>query len=165
MPVYEFLCRDCNRVFNFLARDPDAMKRRPACPKCGGAQMEKLFSQFASISKGARREKEAPDTPGGGGPDDLSPEQEAKLERAMSSLASEMDSVDENNPRQMASILRRLSDATGEPIDDATDEAIRRLEAGEDPEKVEEQMADAFPGGGPDGGHGAPSYDNGLYDM
>ena len=84
----------------------------------------------------------------------------------MMSMAKEMDSIDENNPRQLASVIRRLADATGEPIDGPTDEMIRRLEAGEDPDAIEEKMGDVFgdeeAGGGPGG---APSYDDGLYDM
>jgi hypothetical protein len=47
--------------------------------------------------------------------------------------------------------------------------AIRRLEAGEDPEKVEEDMGDLLgdlmgEGGGPGGGGGGYSKDPGLYD-
>ncbi|NQT53705.1 zinc ribbon domain-containing protein, partial [bacterium] len=55
MPVYEFLCGDCNRVFNFLARTAGAAKREPRCPKCGGGRMGKLFSRFATRS-GARKQ-------------------------------------------------------------------------------------------------------------
>jgi putative FmdB family regulatory protein len=166
MPVYEFLCQGCNRVFNFLAREPDALKRRPSCPKCGGRRMEKLFSRFASVSKGASSPKEEAAEPSGESAEDLNPEQEAKMERVMADLAKDMDSADENDPRQMARIMRRLTEATGEPVDDATDEAIRRLEAGEDPEKVEEKLAGALPEDGPGGGPGgAPSYDDGLYDL
>ena len=124
--------------------------------------MSRLFSRFAAAPKGASQPKEE----GADGPEDLSPEQEARMERAMMSIAKDMESVDENDPRAMAGVLRRLTDAAGEPVDDATDEAIRRLEAGEDPDKVEEAMADAFPDDGSQGGHGGgPSYDDGLYDM
>jgi hypothetical protein len=43
---------------------------------------------------------------------------------------------------------------------------IRRLEAGEDPEKIEEKMADAFSGEEGMGEYGGmPSHDGGLYDM
>jgi len=161
MPVYEFLCPKCNRIFNFLVRDNRAASRRPKCPQCGGRRMSKLFSRFAAAPKGASQ----PKGEGAEGPEDLSPEQEARMERAMMGIAKDMESVDENDPRAMASVLRRLTDATGEPVDDATDEAIRRLEAGEDPEKVEEAMADAFPDDGSGGGPGGPSHDEGLYDM
>jgi len=51
------------------------------------------------------------------------------------------------------------------------DVAIKRLEAGEDPEKIEQDMGDVlgdFMGGeegGPGGPGGAYSHDSGLYDM
>ena len=34
MPIYEFYCRDCHRVYSFLSRSV-APDRRPPCPKCG----------------------------------------------------------------------------------------------------------------------------------
>jgi hypothetical protein len=127
--------------------------------------MNKLFSRFAMATRAAKA-PEGSESKGPKGEDDLCPEQEARMERAMMSLAREMDSIDENNPRQMAHVMRRLSDATGEPIDAQTDEMIRRLEAGEDPEQVEEEMADAFGGEEAGAGYGgAPSYDGGLYDL
>ena len=47
------------------------------------------------------------------------------------------------------------------------EEAVRRLEAGEDPEKIEEEMGDLLDEGedGMGMGGGAPSYDDGLYTM
>jgi hypothetical protein len=52
------------------------------------------------------------------------------------------------------------------------DVAIKRLEAGEDPEKIEQDMGDVLGGlmGGEEGGPGSPgggaySHDSGLYDM
>jgi putative FmdB family regulatory protein len=163
--MYEFLCEDCNRVFNFLARTPDAAKRKPACPKCGGRRMSKLFSQFATARKRGestkRAEASATDAPG-----DLSPAEEARMERGMMELARDMESVDENNPRQLAAAMRRLSDVSGEDMGPEMNEMIGRLEAGEDPEKVEDAMADALGEEGLEGGAGgAPSHDDGLYDL
>ena len=164
MPVYEFLCEGCNRVFSFLARDSKAARRRPKCPKCGGRRMTKLFSPFAT-ARGGRGEKDS-ESGGGAEPAEApSPQQEARLERAMESIEQDMDSLDENNPRQMAALMRRLSEAAGEPMDAATDEMIRRLEAGEDADKIEEEMADALGDEESPGGRGAPSRDEGLYDL
>jgi putative FmdB family regulatory protein len=165
MPVYEFLCEDCNRVFNFLARGPATAKRRPKCPKCGGRKMSKLFSPFA-MSRGGKRDAEPKSAePAGDSPDAPTPEQEARAERALDSIERDMGDVDESNPRQMGALLRRLSEATGEPMDGQTDEMIRRLEAGEDVEKIEEEMADAVGDEEGAGGPGAPSHDEGLYDL
>ena len=46
-------------------------------------------------------------------------------------------------------------------------EAVRRLEAGEDPERIEEDMGDALdgPGGMLGGPMGAPTRDDGLYEL
>lgn len=167
MPVYEFLCRDCHRVFNFLARTQEATRRRPKCPKCRGGHMKKLFSRFASVSSsGTRSDAGRHGEPGGDEAGDLSPQEEARMERAMMSLANDIDKIDESNPRQLAGLMRRLSDATGEPIDEPTNEMIRRLEAGEDPDKLEEKMADAFGEEGEmPGCAGRPSYDDALHEL
>jgi putative FmdB family regulatory protein len=147
MPIYEFYCAHCHRVFSFLSRAVNTDKT-PACPRCSRADLTRRISAFA-ISKG-RREEPKPEP----GPD----LDEGRLERAMAALAGEMDSIDENDPRQGAHLMRKLFSATGIPIASGMEEALRRMEAGEDPEKIEEQMGDAFEGdplGGLLGGEGA----------
>lgn len=163
MPIHEFHCPHCNRVFSFLARSPSAARRKPACPKCGRRGMHKRMSRFGMIAGGRRPSTDE----AGPGPDRRrSPGEEARMEREMMRLAREMESIDENNPRQLAAAMRRMSDVTGEPLDGQTDELIRRLKAGEDPEKVEEEMASVFGDEDSAGGRGAgPSHDDGLYDL
>ena len=147
MPIYEFYCPHCHRVFNFLSRAIDT-KSTPSCPRCGGAGLSRRASAFA-ISKG-RQEEPKPEAP----PSDVD---EARLERAMEALAGDMDSLDENDPRQGAQLMRKLFDATGMPVAGGMEEALRRMEAGEDPEKIEEEMGDVLeedPFGGLLGGEG-----------
>jgi len=134
MPIYEFYCRHCHRVFNFLSRAVDT-ERTPPCPRCGDAGLTRRASAFA-ISKGRKEETK----PGSPEPDI----DEARLERAMQALAGEMDSLDENDPRQGAHLMRRLFEATGVPVAGGMEEALRRMEAGEDPEKIEEDMGDVL---------------------
>ncbi len=151
MPIYEFYCSHCHRVFSFLSRAVDTAKT-PACPRCGGCGLARRASAFA-ISKG-RKEEPKPEPPPGGELD------EARLERAMEAMAGEMDSIDENDPKQGARLMRKLFSATGMPIGTGMEEALRRMEAGEDPEKIEEQMGDVFeedPFGGLLGGEGEAS--------
>ncbi|HUU92135.1 MAG TPA: hypothetical protein VM238_13110 [Phycisphaerae bacterium] len=83
----------------------------------------------------------------------------------MEDLARDFENIDENNPRQVAAAMRRLSAPSGEPLDPAMEEAVRRLEAGENPEKVEEAMADAFPDGAASDSSGTTTHDGGLYDL
>jgi len=75
----------------------------------------------------------------------------------MEALAGEMDSIDENDPKQGARLMRKLFSATGLPVAAGMEEALRRMEGGEDPEKIEEEMGDVFeedPFGGLLGGEG-----------
>lgn len=53
-----------------------------------------------------------------------------------------LDDLDENDPRSLARWMRRMSDETGEGMDEEMSEMIGRLEAGESPESIEESMPD-----------------------
>ncbi len=107
------------------------------------------------------------DMVGEGGPNFDDP----RVARTMAEIESEMDHLDENNPRHMAHMLRKMKEIM--PPGAATPEmevALKRLEAGEDPEKIEEDMGDVFgslTGEGDEdsegGGGGAYSRDDGLY--
>ena len=132
MPIYEFYCADCHVVFNFLARRPNTTKR-PACPRCGRPRLERKISRFA-ISKG-RSESDA-------GEDPLAGVYEAQMERVMAEMAQEFEGASEDDPRQMARMMRRLYDGTGLPMGHGMEEAMRRMEAGEDPDTIETEMGD-----------------------
>ena len=95
-----------------------------------------------------------------------------RMERAMMEMERDMEHLDENNPKHMAHMMRKMKDLMPPgTVPKELDVAIKRLEAGEDPEKIEEDMGDVLGDfmGGPDEeggmGGGAPySHDSGLYD-
>lgn len=141
MPIYEFYCEDCHTVYSFFSRRINTEKR-PDCPKCGRPRLERRVSRFA-ISRGGSSDSQKKE---GEEDDDLLPPgfDEEKFERAMMELASEAENLDEEDPRQMARLMRRLSQTTGLEFGGAMEEAIRRLEAGEDPESIEEELGDVL---------------------
>ncbi|NIP32606.1 zinc ribbon domain-containing protein, partial [Candidatus Saccharibacteria bacterium] len=49
MPIYEFLCKDCNTIFNFFSRRVNTDKV-PGCPQCG-RKLQKLLSSFATTGR------------------------------------------------------------------------------------------------------------------
>jgi putative FmdB family regulatory protein len=51
MPLFEFRCSTCSRDFEQLVRAGE----RPACPDCGTATVEKLFSEAAAPAAAASR--------------------------------------------------------------------------------------------------------------
>lgn len=157
MPIYEYSCPDCRRIFQFLSKRLQP-KRKPVCPKCGNKKLTKEISQFAAL-KGAAEP--------GPGPDLDSP----KMERFMREMERDMGRLDENNPRHMAHMMRKMQEALpADMMPKEMNEAIRRLESGEDPEKIEADMGEVFDqfmgdeggGGGKGGGY---TKDGGLYDM
>src|ERR671924_1005699 len=141
MPVYEFYCLDCHTIFNFFSRRVNT-ETRPHCPRCGRPELERQVSRFA-VSKG-RQEAE--------GDDNMPDMDESRMERAMQALASEAEGLDENDPRQAARMMRKLSEAMGTHLGSGMEEVIRRMEAGEDPDQIEAEMGDLLDAEDPFGG-------------
>jgi putative FmdB family regulatory protein len=133
MPIYEFFCQDCNTIFNFFSQSVNTDKQ-PLCPRCKKV-LERKMSTFATISRGKGKEDSG-----------MPNIDEAKLGEAMSVLAREADRFNENDPRQVASLMRKLSQITGVNLGKGMEEAIRRIEAGEDPEKIEAEMGNLMEG-------------------
>ena len=160
VPIYEYYCPNNNRIYQFFAKTVAQGQRTPKCPDNPGFRMERVMSSFA-ITGGGKMEGEKPPADaefgavGGDDPED------PKMEAAFDQLEQEMDGVDENDPKAMGRMMRRMSELTGEKLDGEMEEMVRKLEEGQDPEKLEEQM-----GGTPgEGGRGrAPTRDPNLYD-
>jgi len=166
MPIYEYACPKCRVIFNFLSKriNPEGL---PKCPKCGNKKMTKQVSRFAmtrGLQEPARKAGSDTDEPPMPDMDD------PRIERAMMEMERDMEHMDENNPKHMAHMMRKMKDLMPPgTIPKELDVAIKRLEAGEDPEKIEEDMGDLlgdFMGGeeGGPGGGGGYSHDSGLYD-
>lgn len=77
---------------------------------------------------------------------DKLPIDESKMMGAMETLAGEAEKMNEEDPRQAAKLMRKLSDMTGLRYQDNIEEAIGRMEAGEDPEAIEQSMGDGMEG-------------------
>ena len=130
MPIYEFYCENCNTIFNFFSRTVNTRKK-PKCPQCKTKTLSRQMSAFAFTGKA----KEDSDL------DDL-PFDESKMEQAMGMLAGEAETMNEDDPRQAANLMRKLTDMTGMKLGAGMEEALARMEKGEDPDKIEEEMGD-----------------------
>lgn len=166
MPIYEFACPKCRVIFNFHYKRPEP-ERLPKCPRCGNKKMTQQMSRFA-VSRGGSTKKSGD----GSGEDDGPPMpdlDDPRIERAFGELERELGNVDESNPKHLAHVMRKLKDLMPPgTMPQELDVAIKRLEAGEDPEKIEEDMGDVF--NDVMGGEGSPrgggySHDEGLYDF
>ncbi len=167
MPIFEFACPKCRRIYSFLARriQPEGT---PACPQCGSRKLTKELSRFALL-KGAPEPAAAGGEGGDPAAEGMPDFDDPRVAQAMGELERDMDHLDENNPRHMAHMLRKMKAMLpADAMPKEMETAIKRLEAGEDPEKIEEDMGDVFDGfmGGDKSGGGGGGYtkDAGLYD-
>ncbi|MBM3878183.1 MAG: zinc ribbon domain-containing protein [Verrucomicrobia bacterium] len=172
MPIYEFACPKCRVIYNFLSKKVNPA-HSPTCPKCGHKKLAKQMSRFAA-PKGLKEPAAKPETEGDEPP--MPDFDDPRIERVMGELERDMEHLDENNPRHMAHMMKKMKEVMPAGVmPKEMDVAIKRLEQGEDPEKIEEDMGDVlgdFLGsegepdeyGGYGGGGGGYSRDAGLYD-
>jgi putative FmdB family regulatory protein len=167
MPIYEFACPKCRTIFNFLSKRMNP-EHPPVCPKCGNKKMEKQMSRFA-MSRGLK-DADGPNSAGDEAEDGMPNFDDPRVARVMDEMERDMAHMDENNPRHMAQMMRKMKEILPPgSMPKEMEAAIKRLEAGEDPEKIEEDMGDIFEnfmgGEGSAGrGEGGYSHDSGLYD-
>src|SRR5216684_4076882 len=141
MPIYEYACPNCRVIFNFLSKriTPD---RSPTCPKCGNKKLSKQMSRFA-MSRGLK--EPAAKTEGEGEEGPMPDFEDPRVERAMMELERDMEHMDENNPKHMAHMMRKMKDIMPPgAVPKELTVAIKRLEAGEDPDKIEEDIGDVL---------------------
>jgi putative FmdB family regulatory protein len=123
MPTYEYGCRDCRKRVAIYQTYEEYGKGEVVCPNCGSRNLKRLISRV----RFARSE-------------------ESRLENL-----GDPDSwgdLDEEDPRAMARMMRRMGNELGEDLPPEFDEVVDRLEAGEDPDAIEGSLPDM--GGGDD---------------
>lgn len=167
MPIYEFACPQCRKIYSFLSKRLNPT-RQPVCPKCGCKKLKKEISRFA-LTQGLREPGPVSGEPGDGSAEPNW--EDPRLERAMMEMERDMAHLDENNPKHLAHMMRKMKELMpAAAVPKEMDVVLKRLEAGEDPEKIEADMGDILEDfmGGPDapggGGGGAYTKDPGLYD-
>ena len=108
MPIYEYHCAACRRRVSLLVMrisDPEP----PRCPRCGGQQLTRLMSRFATLRS-----------------------EDSRLE----SLAdpSQIGDLDENDPRSVARWMKKMGSELGEDVgedwDGMVEEAMEEEEGG-----------------------------------
>jgi putative FmdB family regulatory protein len=147
MPIYEFYCPDCNTLFSFFAART-TVEARPACPRCGRPDLDRRPSRFATLKRAGTAEGDGPADPD----DPFAGIDETRLEGAMEALAGEMEGMEEGegpqDPRQVSRFLRRFTELTGLEAGPKMKEMLERLDRGEDPDTLDEELG----GGGEEGG-------------
>lgn len=105
MPIYEYRCQSCHRRFSMFNRSFSETKE-PLCTHCGSAGGTRLISQVTFIKSWSESLDNMPSW-------------------------ESMSDFDEDDPRSVARMLRRMKDDTGEDIGPEGEEMLARMDAGE----------------------------------
>ena len=133
MPLYEFYCQTCHMIFTFRFPKVDTQSV-PACPKCGTA-LKREVSAFAHIMRGK--------SDAGMNQDDGAMD---RMDSVMAEMGERMQALedDDGDPREAVSVLRAMAEAGGVQFKPDVMEAMARIDAGEDPDKIDEMFGEVF---------------------
>jgi putative FmdB family regulatory protein len=116
MPTYEFRCIDCNHKFEIVLSYQDYDQASIKCPVCGYSTPERIIKPIRiARSEGSRLEAMA------------DPNQLAGIE---------------DDPRALGKMMREMSRELGEDMGPEFDEVVDRLEKGQSPEDIEQDLPD-----------------------
>jgi putative FmdB family regulatory protein len=117
MPTYEYRCKQCGKRVSIFQTYEEYGVEPAVCPHCASEGLQRLINRV----RFARSE-------------------EARLD-SLSDPGAWSD-FDENDPRSMARMMRKMGEDLGEEMPGEFDEVVDRLEAGESPEDIEKSMPD-----------------------
>ncbi|MGE9296591.1 MAG: cytochrome C [Puniceicoccales bacterium] len=137
MPFYEFYCPKNHTIYTFYARSLKHAGKVPRCPDDPKAPMQKQVSRFSFVRALNQEGDPALD-------DDKY--DDPRYERAINELEREFQGMNEENPdpRQLGRLMKRMGEITGQKLPQSMMEMAARLEAGEDPEALEQEFGDDF---------------------
>jgi putative FmdB family regulatory protein len=104
MPIYEYRCGTCKRKVTVLTlRASETVD--PRCDHCGGQNLTRLMSRFATVRSEDSRLDDLGDP-------------------------SSLGGLDENDPKSVARWMRKMGKELGEDAGDDFDEMVDELESG-----------------------------------
>ncbi len=114
MPLYEYLCHDCQEQVSLLFRSFAEVETKPAvCPQCGGSSLERIISRVAVVQPG-------------------------KGEQAGAISPASPSAADTSDPKALARSMREAGQ--GKDFGREFKEVATRLEAGEKPAAIENSL-------------------------
>ena len=66
MPIYEYRCSSCSRIFPRL-QSMGAAREKISCPNCGSVDTKRILSSFAATSTSSNSTRRPSPAPCGGG--------------------------------------------------------------------------------------------------
>jgi putative FmdB family regulatory protein len=119
LPIYEYRCPNCKRKVSVFFRSLSSVDHDSArCPHCGSGGLMRRMSRVRVL----RGSSKSIDSGDGDLADDM------------------LDGLDENDPRSMGRLMRKMAEESGEDMPPEFDAVVSRLEKGDSPEDIEKSM-------------------------
>ena len=130
MPLYDYICTNCDQRFDVFMPFSEYGKRVISCPHCKSKKVRRNIPRVRMVKSEESR---------------------------MDSLSSDFSDPSalaglENDPQAMGRMIRKMGNEMGEDIPPEFNEVVDRLEKGQSPEEIEKELPDLGNEGGPGGG-------------
>ena len=117
MPTYDFICNDCAQRFDVFLTFSEYGKKPVACPHCQSKNVRRRMTKVRiSKSDSSRMDSLADDFPG-------------------------LENLDDD-PQAMGKMMRKMGREMGEDLPPEFNEVVDRLEKGQSPEQIEQEIPD-----------------------
>ena len=130
MPIYEYLCLDCDKRFEVFLRYQDFGEQTIICPDCKGDRVKRMINRVRISSTTQTRFEDFTDP--------------AMMDRL------------EEDPRAIGRMMREMGKEAGEELGPEFDDVVDRLESGQSPQEIENDLPDF---NGSDGSSGGSNED------
>lgn len=131
MPLYDYICLDCQKRFDVFMTYAEYGTRRITCTACGSKNVRRRIPRVRVAKSDENR---------------------------MENLAGDFSDPSalaglENDPQAMGRMMRKMGNEMGEQLPPEFNDVVDRLEKGQRPEDIEKELPDlgaSMGGGGPD---------------
>ncbi|MBN1305616.1 MAG: zinc ribbon domain-containing protein [Anaerolineales bacterium] len=119
MPIYDYHCRACHKRFDVFLSYAAYGKKPVSCPYCSSRNVSRRLPRVRVLRS-----------------------EESRME-SLGSLANPaaLDSL-EDDPRALGQMMRRMGNELGDEIPAEFDEVVDRLEHGQSPDEIEQDLPD-----------------------
>jgi putative FmdB family regulatory protein len=135
MPSYEYRCLSCRKKFEVFMTYAEYGAREITCPHCGGREVQRRIGRIRVARSDSDRMDRMADP-------------------------SVLGSLDED-PRALGKMMREMRSELGENMGPEFDEVVGRLEKGQTPDQIEQELPDL----GESMGAGPGGFDGGFDDL
>ena len=117
MPIYDFICNNCNERFDVFLTFAEYGKKKVSCTHCKSKNVRRRMTKVRIAKSDESR---------------------------MESMADDFSGFEgmEDDPKAMGKMMRKMGKEMGEELPPEFNEVVHRLESGQSPDEIEKEIPD-----------------------